>query len=66
MDDPEICSTFGKGMWLALQRIAGKLQEFGQERLNHQKPSETAKLCLFPFPLLSFPTVLCCPLHQTI
>lgn len=41
MDVLEIYSTFAVGMWLALQRIAGKLQEFGQERLNHQKPGKT-------------------------
>lgn len=41
MDDLEIYSPFAKGMWLALQRIAGKLQEFGQERVKHQNPGKT-------------------------
>jgi len=37
----EFTPIFAEVMWLALQRIAGKLQEFGQERVNRQKPGKT-------------------------
>jgi len=66
MGDPKIFPTFAAGMWLTLQRIAGTLQVFSQERVKHPK---TVKTLSFPpfhcFPFLPCCVVLCIRLLET-